>query len=332
MILVPVIFAFMGFAVDLGRLYLIRGELNQAAAAMALAAAARLTGTQDALEKATAAANLPLDDSTGHGARYSFGTVLVGQGNGVLASTVETPRYFSTLAGATGDGSAEEADGASARHAQVNLTADAPLLFWALFSLGQSRATPVAARAVAGLSAPLCTACGIEPIAVQAVTQEDATNNFGFTPGTRYTFAYQCTPSPPDNQRPQPLGPGQQVISYLLIDPAALATGGTYVDTGDLEETQALYRIGAQGLIPSTAQAKSCVRVGDAVAAWGTNGGLTAGPITCNAAPPAPVQFMLCGMYTRFNLELPTVCQSVPDVDVMATAYQPDTEIGRAHV
>ena len=44
-ILVPVLFGFMGFAIDLGRLYLIRGELNQAANAMALAAAAQLNGT-----------------------------------------------------------------------------------------------------------------------------------------------------------------------------------------------------------------------------------------------------------------------------------------------
>ena len=43
-ILVPVIFGLMGFALDLGRLYLIRGELNQAANAMALAAAAQLNG------------------------------------------------------------------------------------------------------------------------------------------------------------------------------------------------------------------------------------------------------------------------------------------------
>ena len=30
-ILVPVVFGLMGFALDLGRLYLVRGELNQAA-------------------------------------------------------------------------------------------------------------------------------------------------------------------------------------------------------------------------------------------------------------------------------------------------------------
>jgi len=41
-ILVPVMFGLMGFAIDLGRLYLIRGELNQAASAMAMAAAAQL--------------------------------------------------------------------------------------------------------------------------------------------------------------------------------------------------------------------------------------------------------------------------------------------------
>ena len=47
-ILVPVIFGMMGFALDLGQLYLIRGELNQAAIAMAVAAAAQLNGTASA--------------------------------------------------------------------------------------------------------------------------------------------------------------------------------------------------------------------------------------------------------------------------------------------
>src|SRR5204863_116838 len=44
-IMVPVLFGMMGFAIDLGRLYLVRGELSQAANAMALAAAAQLNGT-----------------------------------------------------------------------------------------------------------------------------------------------------------------------------------------------------------------------------------------------------------------------------------------------
>ena len=44
-ILVPVIFGFFGFALDLGRLYLIRGELNQAANSIAVRAASQLIGT-----------------------------------------------------------------------------------------------------------------------------------------------------------------------------------------------------------------------------------------------------------------------------------------------
>ena len=44
-IMVPVVLGMMGFAVDLGRMYLVRGELNQAASAMAIAAASKLNGT-----------------------------------------------------------------------------------------------------------------------------------------------------------------------------------------------------------------------------------------------------------------------------------------------
>ena len=43
-ILVPVIFGLMGFAIDLGRLWMIRGELHQAANAMALAGASQMSG------------------------------------------------------------------------------------------------------------------------------------------------------------------------------------------------------------------------------------------------------------------------------------------------
>src|SRR5260370_42705351 len=74
----------------------------------------------------------------------------------------------------------------------MNLTADAPLVFWSLLSLGQARKTPIAAIAVAGVSAPLCTACGIEPFAIAALSQDDTTD-FGFTQGNVYTFGFQCT-------------------------------------------------------------------------------------------------------------------------------------------
>src|ERR1035438_10533632 len=62
-ILVPVLFGLMGFALDLGRLYLVRGELNQAASAMALAAAEQLIGTDASLGNATTAASQSLDNT-----------------------------------------------------------------------------------------------------------------------------------------------------------------------------------------------------------------------------------------------------------------------------
>src|SRR5438874_22673 len=76
-LLVPVFFGLMGFAVDLGRLYLIRGELNQAASAMAQAAATQLLGTAGSTDSASNAANQLLDDSTSHGLRYNFGANVI---------------------------------------------------------------------------------------------------------------------------------------------------------------------------------------------------------------------------------------------------------------
>ena len=69
----------MGFALDLGRLYLIRGELNQAANAMAIAAASQLIGTSTSTDNATAAANQSLDDTNNQANKYNFGSILIGQ-------------------------------------------------------------------------------------------------------------------------------------------------------------------------------------------------------------------------------------------------------------
>src|SRR5207248_10737815 len=128
-VLVPVFFGLMGFAIDLGRLYLIKGELNQAASAMALASATQLIGTAAATQTASSVANQLLDDSTGHGARYNFGGNLLGQTTGLLNSTVDPPAFFATLADATGAGGSlgTQAGGTTARPVQVTMTVAAPL-------------------------------------------------------------------------------------------------------------------------------------------------------------------------------------------------------------
>jgi Flp pilus assembly protein TadG len=337
-VLVPVFFGLMGFAVDLGRLYLIRGELNQAAAAMALASANQLVGTVAATDNATNVANQMLDDSTGHGARYNFGANLLGQTTGFLASTVDPPSFFSTLADATGAGasSGTQADGTTARHVTINVNADAPLLFWSLLSLGQSRTTPIAATAVAGISAPLCVACGIQPFAVTAPNPEDPID-FGLgdgtgVSGTYYTFYYQCQQNPPMNQAPPALM--GTILSYVLLD--------HYDVTNVLQdETQQLFAAGAGGLLGAStsnvnqapvAGPVSCITINSTESIWGTNGlgNTTAQPGVCGNNISASVQNMLCGLYARMDLSQapPTACtNAVTDAAALASVLQPDSDV-----
>jgi Flp pilus assembly protein TadG len=328
-LLVPVMLGIMGFAVDLGRLYLIRGELTHAAEAMALAAASKLIGTDTGLSNATAAAQATLDDTSGHGNKYNFGSLVIGGSTSLLTSTVSDPVYFATAAGAIGEDTSSSdtgnAAGATAKYVQINLTADAPLLFWAILSLGQARKTPVAAMAVAGVSAPLCTACGIEPFALAAPNQADPTD-FGFSPGVVYTFGFQCT----GGTTPTALPEGTQRIPYLIID--RLNTASTF------DETQQLYRIGAQGLLPAapgsgTSSATpstsfACIMATGTEIAWASAQPPACGSATVPTIPPSSVTQAMCGIYSRFATDVPTACEGlVTDIDTLAGAYQPDADL-----
>jgi len=296
-LLVPVIFGLMGFAIDLGRLYLIRGELTQTAQSMATAAAARLIGTETALADATTTARL-------NSGNYNFGSQLIGESGSFLASEIPDPTYFSTAVAAVGD-AAGDAAGTNAKYVRVTINAEAPLLFWGLLSLGQQRKTPIAAIGVAGISAPLCTACGIEPFAIAALSTEDPTD-FGFTVGTKYTLGFQCTAFPV----PPTLPGTTQRIPYLLID--------RYDDTSAFDESQQLYRIGASGLLPG-----SCVRVTGEEIAW-----VSAQPIGCNTnRVPAAVTSIRCGLWSRFDATPPEACVNVTDLETLASAYQADTDL-----
>jgi Flp pilus assembly protein TadG len=328
-LLVPVMFGLMGFALDLGRLYLIRGELTQAAQTMAIAAASKLNGTDQGLTDATLAAQATLDDSTGHGNKYNFGSLLIGSSTGLLNSIASDPTYFSTVAGALGGDSSSAdsggADGTTAKYAQVSLTADAPLTFWGLLTLGQSRITPVAAIAVAGISAPLCTACGIEPYAVAALSTDD-TVDFGFSAGVVYTFGFQCT----GGTTPTALPGATQRIPYLIID--------RYNSASTIDETQQLYRIGAQGLLPAApgsgtssatpATTFGCVLATGTEIAWASAQPPACGTATVPTQVPSSVTQSMCGIFNRFDTAVASACENlVTDVDTLSTAYQPDTDL-----
>src|SRR6185437_13247171 len=138
-IMVPVLFGLMGFAVDLGRLYLIKGELNQAANAMAIAAAQSLNGTGGSLEIAALAAGRTIDQTLGDGNRYNFGSLVLGETSGTLSSNVPAPLFYSAMTDAIDPTSTFYAAGTTAKFVQINLQADAPLLFWSLLQLGQTQ-------------------------------------------------------------------------------------------------------------------------------------------------------------------------------------------------
>jgi Flp pilus assembly protein TadG len=326
-IMVPVLFGMMGFAIDLGRLYLIRGELNQAANAMALAAAAQLIGTSASLDNATAVARQSLDDTNHLGNKYNFGSLVIGQTTGNLVSTVNDPAYFVTVADATGSstGTGAQAGGATARHVQIGLTADAPLLFWSLLSAGQSRKTPIAGQAVAGISAPLCIACGIEPFAVAAINAAD-TVNFGFgdpTADNLYTFVFQCIIV---SGTSGPAALAGTVVQYFLINRYD-------ANNAVLDETQQLYKDGANGLVASldpnptgSPVPLACAGINDSSETLWPG---TAPGACLTAALNTSVTAALCGLYSRFdNTAPPPACTTaVTDFAGLSAAYQPDTDV-----
>jgi hypothetical protein len=237
---------------------------------------------------------------------------------------VNAPAYYATVTDAT-QNPANQADGTTARHVQISLTADAPLLFWSLLPGGESRKTPIAATATAGVSAPLCTVCGIEPFAVQRRDTGDDPVNFGFgdpATGPVFTFAYSCTgPGPPG-----PLAGTGTVVPYVILNryDASNATA---------DETQQLFRAGFSGVGASTTASPTgstvplgCFGVNDAAEAiW-----VSAAPTACTVrAPIASVVAAMCGLYSRFdNATLPDACSTaVSSFADLSGATTPDTDL-----
>ncbi len=323
-ILVPVVFGMMGFAIDLGRLYLVRGELNQAVSAAAMAAATQLLGTSASLTNAGNVANQALALN-----KYNFGSLTLGQDSSAnLTSTINDPVFFSTVNGALGsDPTGTGADGTTARHVQITVTADAPLLFWSLLSAGQSRKTSIAAQALAGVSAPLCTACGIAPFAIAAKDVTDLVN-FGLgDPASlnNYTFYYNCT-----GTAPAFLPNSGLLAPYTIIN--RYDSGSTTVP----DETDQLFKLGAGGLPGSTTPnptgspiPMACVGIGDTLEAVWNSPTYVATPPACNAAQPQVNAAALCGLLTVFdNQTQPTACiTAVTDYAPLQVSYTPDPDV-----
>jgi Flp pilus assembly protein TadG len=306
-LLVPVVFGLMGFAVDLGRLYSARNDLKNAANAIAQAAAAELSGTAVALENASIA--------NGRGNLYDFGGLQIGQSTGSLNSDAPLLNYFDTVASALGTDGATggEAGGTTARHVRVTVRGEAPLVFWRFLSLAQEGKLNLISQAVAGVSAPVCQACGVEPIGVQAISQEDTTD-FGFSVGSRYTLGYLCNGGP----APGAIANTVQRVPYVLLNRYNEAA------TVLAEENTQLYRIGAMGLPANTDSNFSCIRYNAEETIW-----VNAAPLNCNQnRVNTQVTTFLCGLAARFdNATVPAACNAVAETDTILSAATVDTDI-----
>ncbi len=308
-ILVPVIFGLMGFALDLGRLYMSRAELKTAANAMALAAATQLIGTDASTDTANAASAQTIEAGTGFGNKYDFGGATIGQTNGSLNSDVQAATFFGTAADALGTGGGETS-GSLAKYVRVTLTGETALTFWRFLPLANEGRVNLIATAVAGVSAPLCLACSIEPLGIGALDASDAVH-FGFLPGAKYTFGYVCNGVNPNG----PLSNTIARIPYLILN---------HLDSNTTvfpDEASQLLRIGANGLTPSKDPVVSCSLVGSAEQLWATattgncTPGLLAGSVTS----------ILCGLGLRFDASPQGTCAGITDLDTIASLYQPDT-------
>lgn len=314
-LLIPVIFAFMGFAVDLGRLYMARAELKTAANAMALGAATELIGTNTAEETATAAYRLAITEANGVANKYNFGGLTIGETNGTLASEVGQPEFYDVLTSALEAGTsagAEAAGSDTARHVRVTVTADAPLTFWKMLPFLQGQNVTLRTEAIAGVSAPLCTACGIEAIALAALDATDTTD-YGFVPGVRYTLGYNCT----GTGAPGPLTGTAQRVPYLLVNKY------NENDQVFLDEATQTFRIGGQGLPATATSALACMQVNGVEAGWGQTTALACQ----NIRVPGQVTGFMCGLATRFVSGVPTGCENITDADAASGAYQPDSDV-----
>jgi Flp pilus assembly protein TadG len=200
------ILGMLGLAVDLGRLYIIRNEMQAYADSASLAAALELDGTSAGIARAQAAVAANTN-------RWNLGA----------SSFRGTQVDFATAP--AGSWEANPSPAAKYTYARVRATGTAPLYFLPIVS--SSTSATVTAKAVAGQVPKPNFREGVLPFSPFA--HDNASPNFGFTPGQRYTLRWPANPILNQNVCP---GDNEQV----WIDKAK---AGSSSDRGYIEENSA---------------------------------------------------------------------------------------------
>ncbi len=204
----PMLVAAAGLAVDLGRIYVAKSELQNFADTAALSAAFELDGTLTGLaEAATAATNGPGTSSTRN--RWIF-----------HSASVPAPEVtFATAP--NGTFSANPATAAGHRFVRVSVSGPVPIYFLRVV-YGVPSSHTVMAVAVAGQGLDNNLGPGAAPFSPDAQVPTDP--HFGFTIGQRYTLKWA-----PPGQRNKTGGrcPGDQTFN-----PGGGSSDRGYIDVG----------------------------------------------------------------------------------------------------
>jgi len=302
-------------ATDVGRLYVIQGELQTAADAAALAAATRLVGTANATSLAMDQLTASFDAATGNDNRFNLRLNQIGAGGSDLL-TSRNFDYFATLLDAQNNanggqtGSIDWSSGAYPKYVRIQITAESPTLFLPLLNRAAGRRPTVAVSAVAGISGPMCSACGIDGMATVAIDTSD-TVNYGFTPGGFYTLFLTRSQRPAGVVTPAPLQGTSLSVQYAILN---------HVPSGpsNLDLEGSLFEIGASGLSSSAGLTPSAYVTIDTTEAGYPDLQGTVG------------QDVLCGLNIRFAVQPQNNCTGIAGGEFMSLAplFTADTDVG----
>jgi Flp pilus assembly protein TadG len=306
-----VMFGLLSMAVDFGRFYLIQAELQTAADAAALAAATRLVGTAPATLHADDQWNASFDSTTGNDNRFNLriNQILIST-NLVTSTSVD---YFSNLLDAIGNTNGGQTGGidwstlAYPKYARVQISAQSPVTFTPLLTQITGSLPTITVAAVAGLTAPLCSASGIDGLAIADQSGGADPDNYGLVPGHFYTLSLTTQTALTDTD---------QTVPYLILDHFPNGVQGADLD-GLLFELAAGGLSTASGLTPPGTVTIDSVEIAypDGVAA------LQGSTTTAGAD-------VLCGLNIRFGVDPSQFPNCNVEFADLSALFRPDSDPG----
>ena len=305
-------------ATDFGRMYLIQGELQTAADAAALASATLLAGTANATTEGSGQISASLDSTTGNDNRFNLRMNQIASGGAGLPTTMQVD-YFSTLLDAQMNvnggqsGGIDWSTGLYPKYVRVQIAAQSPVTFAPLLNHSTSGPT-IAVSAIAGISAPICSACGIDGLAVVDASAGADPLNYGFVPGDFYTLFLTPSQRTAGAARPAPLlGTDTPAAPYAILNHVPGGPTGLAVDGS-------LFEIGAGGISTSPGLAPpSNVSINTNDVAYTVTGTTTVG------------QDILCGLNVRFAVDpSQNNCGTLDggEFTMLSPLFSADTDVG----